>query len=109
MSEPAYVKQFKQLSSRYMRAVRLEKIDQHESLTFLHRNYNVYPSEIITLLTFLFILAVLVLDGFNIVAAVVGFLLPLLQCLGKLGSEEAKKPINFIHSNVDEGSRLTDE
>ena len=94
MHDSMLTKKYKELSQKYIKALQLEKIDHQESLTFLHRNYGVNPSEIISAVTLFFVLVVLLLDGFNIVASVLCFLLPLFQCLRKIGSEE-NKLLNF--------------
>lgn len=78
---------FKQLSARFLKLLRLEKIDQHESLTFLYKNYNIRPSEVITTIAILLLAIVLVLDGFNLIASVVCFLFPLFRCLEILAAE----------------------
>ena len=85
MQEPLYLKKFKQLSSKFIKILKLDKIDTHESLTFLHRNYKIHPSEIITLTALFIILIILLLDGFNFIASIVCFLIPLLHCLTKMG------------------------
>lgn len=86
MAELNLKNKFQQLSTRLLRILKLEKIDQHESLTFLHKNYKIHPSEVITLATLLVILVILILDGFNIIASVVCFLYPLFKCLESLAA-----------------------
>ena len=44
MAESGLSKQFKEFSHKVAKTLQLEKIDRHESLTFLHKNYNIYPS-----------------------------------------------------------------
>lgn len=110
MSGEELTRKFKELSAKYVKAIQLDKLDRHDSLTFLHRNYKVHPSELITLMSVFVVLVVLLLDGCNLIASVVCFLLPLVQCLVKMGREESKQVANFMQSNVsDQNSRLTDE
>ena len=100
MHEPIYLKKFRQISTRFIKSIKLDKIDSHESLTFLHRNFNVHPSEVITMAVFFILFIILMLDGFNFIASVVCFLLPLVDCLAKIGGVESKKSMNFINSQA---------
>lgn len=70
-----------------MKILKLEKIDQHDSLTFLYKNYGINPSEVITIIVIFITLLVLILDGFNIIASILCFLLPMVRCLGELGAQ----------------------
>lgn len=44
MSGEELTRWFKELSAKYVKAIQLDKLDRHDSLTFLHRNYKVHPS-----------------------------------------------------------------
>jgi len=44
MSELPLLQKVKQLSHKLMKVINLEKIDQHDSLTFLYKNYKIHPS-----------------------------------------------------------------
>lgn len=83
-----------------MKLLKLERIDHHDSLTFLYKNYGVQPSEVITILVIFIALLILILDGFNIISSILCFLLPMVRCLGEMGAQEAKNPLNFIRLNT---------
>jgi len=55
-------------------------------------------------------LVVMVLDGCNVIASLVCFLLPLGNCLKELAANEERRRLNFIKINASEqNSKLTDE
>jgi hypothetical protein len=66
---------------KLMRSLKLGGIDENESLTFLKRNYGVRPSDIILVASIIVGLLLLILDGCGILASIVCFVLPCLQCL----------------------------
>ena len=77
---------------------------------FLYKNYKIHPSELITAIVALIALIVMVLDGCNIIASFVCFILPLAGCLKELAVSEEKRRLNFVKINAsDQNSRLTDE
>lgn len=81
MSELSALDKLKQIPNKLMKILNLEKIDQHDSLTFLYKNYRVHPSELITAVLALIVVVVMALDGCNIIASFVCFVLPLANCL----------------------------
>jgi hypothetical protein len=59
----------------------LSQLDEHESLTFLTRNYNVKPSHIIIIFLLIILFIIIITDGTGFIASIACFLLPALQCL----------------------------
>jgi hypothetical protein len=81
MSELSVQDKLKLISIKLMKILSLEKIDQHDSLTFLYKNYRIHPSELITAVLALIVVVVMALDGCNIIASLLCFVLPLAHCL----------------------------
>jgi len=44
MSELSVLDKLKLIPNKLMKILNLEKIDQHDSLTFLYKNYKIHPS-----------------------------------------------------------------
>ena len=76
----------------------------------MYKNYRIHPSELITAVLALIVVVVMALDGCNIIASFVCFVLPLANCLRELAASEEKRQLNFVKiSGEEQNSRLTDE
>jgi hypothetical protein len=84
MSEASLKEKFDAFRQKLLTVLRLQDIDDNESLSFLQRNYNIRASEIVMGVLVLLMAVLLLVDGCNLLASVLCFLLPLSRCMEEL-------------------------
>lgn len=75
---------YETLKDKLLALLHIQDIDNNESLSFLHRNYNTRPSDLIAGCLITLLLLLLLLDGCNLLASLFCFLLPLTRCIQEL-------------------------